>query len=144
MRVCGVADLWRSATFSLRGAGRKPTIRGMESLLSWPPLVWTLRLLLLVYAGGILYVSTLYLARFLRPGNAWRLLSDELPSFARVEGTAKVMGQELSINADVAGTDIDRLSAVERRVGELEVYVRDLAASVHFLGELPASEGNDD
>jgi len=55
----------------------------MGHIVLWLPLVWTLRFLLLVLTGGILYVSTLYLARFLRPENARALYSGSLPALTR-------------------------------------------------------------
>ena len=105
----------------------------MGHILLWPPLAWTVRFLLLVYAGGILYISTLYLARFLRPSHIWALLSGDLPVFARVEGTAKVLGQELTVNADIADEGSDRLAKVEDRVEVLEANARDLARTINQL-----------
>lgn len=117
----------------------------MGHILLWPPLAWTVRLLLLVYAGGILYVSTLYLARFLRPGNAWALLSGDLPVFARVEGTAKVLGQELTVNADIDEKGSDRLTAVEKRLQTLESRLEGLRWATGELVEKPnAPEGPHD
>jgi hypothetical protein len=109
----------------------------MGHILLWPPLVWTVRLLLLVYAGGILYITSLYLARFLRPGNAWALLSGDLPVFARVEGTAKVLGQELTVNADIDEKGGDRLVAVEKRLETLEQRLEGLRWAAGELLEKP-------
>lgn len=117
----------------------------MGHILLWPPLAWTVRLLLLVYAGGILYVSTLYLARFLRPGNAWALLSGDLPVFARVEGTAKVLGQELTVNANLDEKGGDRISNVEERLAVLESRLEALRWATGELVEQPtAPEGPHD
>ncbi|HEX8362530.1 MAG TPA: hypothetical protein VF613_20590 [Longimicrobium sp.] len=109
----------------------------MRYLLLWPPLLWALRLLLLVYAGGILYISSLYLARFLRPRNAWMLLSGGLPSLTRVEGTAKVMGQELTLNAEVDKRRDQQLSRIDQRLEELERYVTTLRRGVGPLLDEP-------
>jgi hypothetical protein len=98
----------------------------MGHILLWLPLVWALRFLLLVLTGGILYVSTLYLARFLRPANARALYSGGLPALTRVEGTAKVLGQEVTLNAEIESQRNDRLTVVEQRVGVLELRVRQL------------------
>ena len=92
----------------------------MGHILLWAPLAWTVRLLLLVNAGGMLYISALYLARFLRPANARILVSGGLPDFRRVEGTGKVLGQELTINADLEEAGIDRLTALDQRITVLE------------------------
>jgi hypothetical protein len=116
----------------------------MGHILVWPPLAWTVRLLLLVYAGGILYVSTLYLARFLRPGNAWILLSGELPVFARVEGSAKLLGQELTVNADIEAKEADRLAAIEQRLHTLELRLEGLRWAAGEILHEPAEPGGPD
>jgi len=120
-KVCGHLEFLREA----------PYVRRMRHLLVWPPLLWTVRLLLLVYAGGLLYVTSLYLARFLRPRNAWSLISGTLPSLTRVEGTAKVMGQELTVNADL--DKADRLSTLEQRMQVLETRVSELIGTFDRL-----------
>lgn len=98
----------------------------MRHLLLWLPLLWTLRFLLLVLTGGILYISTLYLARFLRPVNARALFSGGLPALTSVGGTAKVLGQELTLSADIDKQGADRLSLVEQRLKVLEIRVEQL------------------
>ncbi|HEX8211866.1 MAG TPA: hypothetical protein VF584_16945 [Longimicrobium sp.] len=98
----------------------------MGHILLWLPLLWTVRFLLLVLTGGILYISTLYLARFLRPANARALYSGGLPALTRVEGTAKVLGQEVTLNAEIDSQRNDRLTLVEQRVGVLEIRIRQL------------------
>jgi hypothetical protein len=103
----------------------------MRHLLVWPPLLWAVRLLFLVYAGGLLYVTSLYLARFLRPRNARALMSGGLPALTRVEGTAKVMGQELTVNANLDKSD--RLSMLEKRMHVLEARVGELAGAANQL-----------
>lgn len=117
----------------------------MGHILLWPPLAWAVRLLLLVYAGGILYITSLYLARFLRPGNVWALLSGDLPVFGRVEGTAKVLGQELTVNANIVEEGGDRLSKVEERVELLEANALDLTRTINqLLARTDAPGGNHD
>jgi len=98
----------------------------MGYILLWLPLVWTVRFLLLVLTGGILYISTLYLARFLRPANARALFSGGLPALTSVGGTAKVLGQELTLSADIDKQRADRLTVVEQRLEALEIQVRKL------------------
>jgi hypothetical protein len=105
----------------------------MGYILLWLPLVWTLRFLLLVLTGGILYVSTLYLARFLRPANARALFSGGLPALTSVGGTAKVLGQELTLSADIDKQRSDRLSLVEKRLDDLEVYVQEVVNAADRL-----------
>ena len=116
----------------------------MGYILLWSPLAWTVRVLLLVHAGGILYISALYLARFLRPTNALILISGGLPDFRRVEGSAKVLGQELTINADLDETKSDRIMAVEQRIEELEICVRELTATAALLTNGIRERGEND
>jgi hypothetical protein len=108
----------------------------MRHLLLWPPLLWTVRLLLLVYAGGLLYITSLYLARFLRPRNAWSLMTGGLPSLTRVEGTAKVLGQELTVNANV--NEAGRFQTIEQRVEILEKSILKLVGAADPL--LPGTD----
>lgn len=98
----------------------------MGYIFLWLPLVWAVRSLLLVLTGGILYISTLYLARFLRPANARALFSGGLPALTSVGGTAKVLGQELTLSADIDKQRADRLTIVEQRLEALEIQVRQL------------------
>lgn len=115
----------------------------MGHILLWLPLLWTLRFLLLVLTGGILYILTLYLARFLRPANARALFSGGLPALTSVGGTAKVLGQELTLNADVQGPD--RLSLIEDRVRVVEIYVQELkSAAAQFTNQDSVAGGSND
>jgi hypothetical protein len=98
----------------------------MRYILLWFPLVWALRFLLLVLTGGILYISTLYLARFLRPANARALFSGGLPALTSVGGTAKVLGQELTLKAEIDAQWDDRVLLVEQRLDVLEARVKQL------------------
>ncbi len=115
----------------------------MGYILLWLPLVWALRLLLLVLTGGILYISTLYLARFLRPENARALFSGGLPALTSVGGTAKVLGQELTLSADVQVPD--RLALIEDRVRVVEIYVHELrSAATQFTDQENLDGGSND
>jgi len=119
-----------------------PTVQAMRYILHWLPLLWALRLLLLVLTAGILYVSTLYLARFLRPENARALLSGGLPALTSVGGTAKVLGQELTLNADIDKQKTDRISVVEKRLDDLEDYVQEVVnATDRFIVKPGKPEG---
>lgn len=105
----------------------------MGYILLWLPLLWTLRFLLLVLTGGILYISTLYLARFLRHANARALFSGGLPALTSVGGTATVLEQELTLSADIDKQRADRLSVVEKRLDDLEVYVQEVVNATDRL-----------
>lgn len=114
----------------------------MGYIVLWLPLVWALRFLLLVLTGGTLYVSTLYLARFLRPENARTLYSGSLPALTRVGGTAKVLGQEVTLNAEVQGPD--RLSLIEERVRVVAIYVQELKSAADQLVDTDGVGGESD
>jgi hypothetical protein len=124
--------MWEGS-FPIARGDLAPTVAAMGHILLWLPLVWALRFLLLVLTGGILYVSTLYLARFLRPANARALYSGGLPALTRVEGTAKVLGQEVTLNAEIDAQRADRLSIVEKRLDDLEVYVQEVVNATDRL-----------
>jgi hypothetical protein len=117
--------MWNARVFLAAGMFRAYR-SAMGYIVLWLPLIWALRFLLLVLTGGILYVSTLYLARFLRPENARALYSGSLPALTRVEGTAKVLGQEVTLNAEIDAQRNNRLTTVEQRVDVLEIRVRQL------------------
>lgn len=63
----------------------------MGTVLQWPPVVWALRIALLVLLAGCSYVYLLLVAPFFRPANIRRMLTADLP---RVRG----------IGAEIAGT----------------------------------------
>jgi hypothetical protein len=91
----------------------------------------------------MLYISALYLALFLRPANARILVSGGLPDFRRVEGTAKVLGQELTINADLEEAGIDRLTALDQRITVLEGRFDEVRRAAGQLLDKPnAAEGS--
>jgi hypothetical protein len=105
----------------------------MKDVLLWAPLLWTLRILLLLTAGGATLVVGLYMARFLRPRHIRTLLTAELPAFSRVGGTAKVLGQELSLNAELDEHRDRQLAAAQERMDEIAAQVADLESAVRDL-----------
>lgn len=63
----------------------------MGTVLGWLPVVWVMRIALLVLLAGCSYVYLLLIAPFFRPANIRRLVTADLP---RVRG----------IGAEIAGT----------------------------------------
>jgi hypothetical protein len=61
------------------------------TVLGWPPVVWALRIALVVALAGCSYVYLLLIAPFFRPANIRRMVRADLP---RVR----------SLGAEVAGT----------------------------------------
>jgi hypothetical protein len=51
----------------------------MGSVLGWPPLVWTMRVALLVLLAGCSYVYLLLIAPFFRPAHVLRMLKADIP-----------------------------------------------------------------
>lgn len=63
----------------------------MGAVLGWLPVVWAMRIALLVLLVGCSYVYLLLVAPFFRPSNIWRMVKADLPRVGR-------------IGAEVAGT----------------------------------------
>lgn len=75
----------------------------MATVLGWPPVVWALRIALVVVLAGCSYVYLLLIAPFFRPANIRRMIRADLP---RVR----------SLGAEVAGTRGEVQFVQERRV----------------------------
>lgn len=63
----------------------------MGAVLGWLPVVWAMRIALLVLLVGCSYVYLLLVAPFFRPANVWRMVKADLPRVGRT-------------GAEVAGT----------------------------------------
>ena len=105
----------------------------MNEILLWPPVLWTARVLLLILLGGGVLTASLYLVRFLRPRNLWALLTAELPAFRRVGGTAKVLGQELTLNAELDERRDLQLQTIARRLEAVETQIEGLDTALGYL-----------
>ncbi|HEX2203087.1 MAG TPA: hypothetical protein VHG91_07305 [Longimicrobium sp.] len=115
----------------------------MDDVLEWDLLLWVLRGVLLavtVLAGGVL---VLYLARFFRPRHVWRLLKAELPAFRNVQGTAKLLGQELTLQGEFAEKHGEQLRVLDERVRVVEGQLKHLV-DVFVYALLPFPRGSDD
>ena len=55
----------------------------MGAVLGWPPVVWAMRIALLVLLVGCSYVYLLLIAPFFRPAHIMRLLRADLPRVLR-------------------------------------------------------------
>ena len=51
----------------------------MGAVLGWPPLVWAMRIALLVLVAGCSYVYLLLIAPFFRPAHVVRMLKADIP-----------------------------------------------------------------
>ena len=110
----------------------------MREFLSWPPVLWVGRLALLGLAVGTLYLTALYLARFLRPRHIRELLRADLPKFKRVGGTAKVLGQELSLQGELDDRRSREVDLLDSRLKAVERQLAEVVAAVELLS-LPRS-----
>lgn len=77
----------------------------MATVLGWPPVVWALRIALVVALAGCSYVYLLLIAPFFRPANIRRMVRADLP---RVR----------SVGAEVAGTRGEVQFVQEPRIRE--------------------------
>jgi hypothetical protein len=112
----------------------------MQEIVAWDPLVqigrWVLLLFAIVFAVGG-FVALLYMARFFRPSHAWRLITADLPAWKKVGGSAKLMGQELELNAELDSKRDEQLDLLTKRVEVLENSLAELAG----LGDDPQRGG---
>lgn len=87
----------------------------MGSVLGWPPVVWAMRIALLVLLAGCSYVYLLMIAPFFRPAHVLRMLKADIP---RVRG----------FGVEVAGTRGEVEFVPERRaLGQGEEGTQQLA-----------------
>ena len=99
----------------------------MERILSWDPIVWTARVFVVMLLGSATLFLALYMARYLRPSHMKALVKAELPRFRSVGGTAKVMGQELTLNADLDRQRDEQMDALLERQDRLDKRLDHLA-----------------
>jgi hypothetical protein len=105
----------------------------MERVLDWPPIFWTIRVVLLILFLGGGWVALLYLARFFRPRHILALLRSGLPAFRSVGGSLQLLGQKAEVNAALDAVRDDQLEAGLQRLADLEERVRGMADSVEYL-----------
>src|SRR4051794_9141959 len=111
---------------SAAAASAEPSV--FASIFGWPPLLWTIRLILLIVILGGMFVLALVFSRFFRKDHIRRLWNAPLPQFKEFGG--KIAGMEAT--AKLADADIAteaQIEALNKRIDELVEYVR-LAAEV--------------
>jgi hypothetical protein len=104
----------------------------MDRIFGWEPLLWSVRVLLLLVSCGAGYVFLLYVGRSLRPKHLWKLLTSDLPQFRNVEGTAKLLGQELSLKGEIAGAQGKQLELMEARLAIVERQLLEVGQMLTF------------
>lgn len=100
----------------------------MDEILRWPPVIWMARGVIIIVVGGGSFTVCLYLARFFRPKNFWKLITAELPEFQRVGGSVTLLGQELEATATLDTALVREIQVLERRISTLETQVKDLTS----------------
>lgn len=95
----------------------------MQSLLQWSPILWTLRIALLIVVAVVVGVFTLLTARFFRWKHVKRLLAAELPRVQSVGG--EFAGTRATI--ELAHQQDEQLIILTDRVAELHSAVLRLA-----------------
>ncbi len=101
----------------------------MSEILTWPPVLWTARVLLTILLGGASYVVALYFVRFLRPKHVKRLLTADLPTIHALGGSAEVLGQKLELNATLD----------HQRDAEIRALEQGLQAAVGMIEQLSSA-----
>lgn len=104
----------------------------LTSIFGWEPVVWMIRVSLLVVCGVALYIFILNTLRFFRLSNAWAMITGPLPRLTQLGG--KIAGVEAT--ASLASSDTamaDQLRTVNTRIDDLEAHVDAVTALVNHL-----------
>jgi len=105
----------------------------MDSVLHWPPVVWALRIALVVVRVDGLGLFTLVTARFFRWKHVKRLVLADLPQIRSVGGQVAGAGATVELEQDKSNVQI---ALLEQRVEELYRRVEEL------MNRRPNEEGN--
>lgn len=99
----------------------------IASIFGWPPVLWTLRLVLLMVIAGGAYLLVLLFSRYFRRDSINTLWRAPLPQFkefggkfAGMEATAKLADANVASEAQIA--------EMNKRMDELVVYVKSIVA----------------
>lgn len=92
----------------------------IDSILGWPPILWTARIALLIVLAGAGLAALLYFARFLRPKHFLGMLQADLPRLREIGGSGKLLGQELALNAKLDDAREEQVRSHERRLEQVE------------------------
>lgn len=79
----------------------------MGSVLGWPPLIWAMRVALLVLLAGCSYVYLLLIAPFFRPAHVRRLVTADLPRVLRIGAEIAGTRGEVHFVQDQPGVETD-------------------------------------
>jgi hypothetical protein len=90
------------------------------AVLGWPPVVWALRIALVVTLAGCSYVYLLLIAPFFRPANIRRMVRADLPrvrslgaEFAGTRGAVEFMQEQGTTGLDTRATHVSRKEGVD-------------------------------
>jgi hypothetical protein len=107
------------------GGASAPDPGVLASIFGWPPVLWTLRLVLLIVILAGTFVLGLVFARFFRREHIRRLWNAPLPQFKEIGG--KFAGMEAS--AKLAETDQE----LQRQIVQMGEQLKTLSDSVAKL-----------
>jgi hypothetical protein len=88
----------------------------VNTILEWTPLLWLVRLCVLVALSGCFAIACLYCARFFLPRNIRRLVSGELPTLENIA----ILGNQVKLNGDKTSTISEQVSIIEARLAVVE------------------------
>lgn len=99
----------------------------MNGIMQWPPIIWTVRIGLLILVGGSAYLFVLLIARFFRWTNIRTMVLAALPRVESVGGEFAGARAELKLSQSTH-------SGLDGRVADLETKM------VRVLAALPSDE----
>lgn len=114
----------------------------MKELLSWEPLVWTIRACAVILVVLATYVALLYAARYLRPRTVKAMFLADPPTFRNA--TLEAFGAKIGGELDPAEGRNAQITLVSERLKTLERRHDDLHAIVVKILRTLARGGNDD
>lgn len=89
----------------------------MNGILEWPPIIWTVRIALLILVGGAAYLFVLLIARFFRWTNIRTMLLADPPSVESVGGEFAGAKAELKLFQNTrSGLDGGRVADLEAKM----------------------------
>ena len=101
------------------GGAAAPDPGVLASIFGWPPVLWTLRLVLLIVVLAGTFVLGLIFARFFRREHIRRLWNAPLPQFREIGG--KFAGMEASAKLIETDQDLQRqLTDMNERLNRLQ------------------------
>lgn len=87
-----------------------------DKFLAWPPVLWTLRIAILLGLVAASWVGFLYVLRYLKPANIKALASGKLPRIRSIE----LLGKKVELQSERSEEMEVMLDSLSGRVAQLE------------------------